>query len=88
MSSADENTKKPIGDPPTREQPVRADQGIQSKQPNPPMMDPFTEQRTKPAGDGQGANAPHQTPPHRSNRQDHGDDEEVMPVEEGFSPVP
>jgi hypothetical protein len=51
-------------------------------------MDPFTEQRTKPAGDGQGANAPHQTPPDRSNRQDHGDDEEVMPIEEGFSPVP
>jgi hypothetical protein len=88
MSSADENNKKPIGDPPARKQPVRADQGTQSKQPSTPMMDPFTDQRTHPAGDGQGANAPQQTPEHRNNPRDDGDDEEVMPIEEGFSPVP
>ena len=47
-----------------------------------PMQDPFTEQTTQPAGDGQGANRPQ--PGHGAA----GENEEARPVEEGFSPVP
>jgi hypothetical protein len=57
MSDAEKNTPKPIGDPPTRKQPVRADQGVKAGRPSAPMMDPFTEQATHSAGDGQGANS-------------------------------
>ena len=66
--------RTPIGDPPPREEPVKADQ---------PMQDPFTEQITHPAGEGQGANRPR--PEHAAIGDD---DEETMPLEEGFSPVP
>jgi hypothetical protein len=65
--------KPPIGDPPSQSPPMKADQ---------PMQDPFTEQKTQPAAEGQGANRP---------QPDHGadeDDEETMPIEEGFSIVP
>ncbi len=66
--------RPPIGDPPPREKPVKADR---------PMQDPFTEQVTHPASEGQGANRPQ--PDQGATA---GDDEETMPVEEGFSPVP
>ena len=85
MSSED---KKPIGDPPTRKQPVRADQGAGGNPPGAPMMDPFTEQPTHPAGDGQGANAPKRKRASAKKSKDNGEDEEIMPIEEGFSPVP
>ena len=80
---------KPIGDPPTRKQPVRADRRIsKDKQTDAPMMDPFTEQPTHPAGDGQGANASEPKHADESRAADDGGDEETMPIEEGFSPVP
>jgi hypothetical protein len=41
--------RPPIGDPPPKEGPVKADES---------MQDPFTEQTTHPAGEGQGANRP------------------------------
>jgi hypothetical protein len=88
MPGADTNAKPPIGDPPTRKQPVRADQGSGTGHPNAPMMDPFTEQSTHSAGDGQGANAPESQHGDRKNVEDDGEDEETMPIEEGFSPVP
>jgi hypothetical protein len=66
--------RPPIGDPPPREMPVEADA---------PMQDPFTEQATHPAGEGQGANRPQSEPGGAGE-----DDEETMPLEEGFSPVP
>jgi hypothetical protein len=88
MPDADKKPEKPIGDPPTRKQPVRADQGSGNKQPNPPMMDPFTEQSTHSAGDGQGASAPGPNRAGGMKRPDDGGDEETMPIEEGFSPVP
>ncbi len=65
---------RPIGDPPPREPPVKA--GM-------PMQDPFTEQTTHPAGEGQGANRPQ---PRRECEDEN--QEEARPVEEGFSPVP
>jgi hypothetical protein len=64
----------PIGDPPPRDPPVKADK---------PMQDPFTEQTTHPAGEGQGANRPQ---PRRGAASEN--EEEARPVEEGFSPVP
>jgi hypothetical protein len=85
MSSGE---KKLIGDPPTRKRPVRADQGTGSNPPGAPMMDPFTEQATHPAGDGQGANAPKEKRSSARKNNNNGDDEEIMPIEEGFSPVP
>ena len=88
MPDADKKPEKPIGDPPTRKQPVRADQGSGNKQPNPPMMDPFTEQSTHSAGDGQGASAPEPNRAGGKKHPDDGGDEETMPIEEGFSPVP
>jgi hypothetical protein len=66
--------KPPIGDPPPREGPVKADRS---------MQDPFTEQTTHPAGEGQGANRPQ--PEHGAAGEN---TEEAAPVEEGFSPVP
>ena len=86
MPDADKKPEKPIGYPPTRKQPVRADQGSGTEKPNAPMMDPFTEQSTHSAGDGQGANEPKRAG--RTKRQGDGGDEETMPIEEGFSPVP
>jgi hypothetical protein len=68
------DTGPPIGDPPSPAPPMKADR---------PMQDPFTEQTTHPAGEGQGANRPQ--PDHGSSNED---DEETLPVEEGFSPVP
>jgi hypothetical protein len=88
MSDAEKNTPKPIGDPPTLKQPMRADQGSKNKRPNAPMMDPFTEQPTHSAGDGQGANASTPKIEDRKQNGDDGEDEETMPIEEGFSPVP
>jgi hypothetical protein len=64
----------PIGDPPPSKPPVKAAR---------PMQDPFTEQTTHAAGEGQGANRPQ---PGRDA--DDEDDEETMPIEAGFSPVP
>ena len=66
--------KPPIGDPPPQGPPVKADM---------PMQDPFTEQTTHPAGEGQGANRPQ--PEHGAPGEN---EEEAAPVEEGFSPVP
>jgi hypothetical protein len=48
-----------------------------------PMQDPFTEQTTHPAGEGQGANRPQ--PGHGAVGEN---EEEAGAVEEGFSPVP
>lgn len=64
----------PIGDPPSQDPPVKAAR---------PMQDPFTEQTTHPAGEGQGANRPQ--PGHGAAGENR---EEAGPVEEGFSPVP
>ena len=88
MRDAEKTPKPPIGDPPTRKQIVRADHGSRSEQPDAPMMDPFTEQPTHSAGDGQGANE--SDPKHTigKKRPDDGGDEETMPIEEGFSAVP
>jgi hypothetical protein len=88
MPDADKSPKPPIGDPPIRKQPVRTDQGSESKKPNAPMMDPFTEQSTHSAGAGQGANAPEPIRADRQKRKDDPGDEETMPIEEGFSAVP
>jgi hypothetical protein len=66
--------KPPIGDPPPQGPPVKAEK---------PMQDPFTEQTTHPAGEGQGANRPQ---PGRGAVGEN--EEEAGPVEEGFSPVP
>jgi len=66
--------KTPIGDPPPRDEPLKTGK---------PMQDPFTEQTTKPAGEGQGSNRPQ---PEQGAADEN--DEETMPVEEGFSPVP
>jgi hypothetical protein len=88
MSSADKKPQAPIGDPPTRNQRVRADGSSGKKQPEAPMMDPFTEQSTHSAGHGQGANASNPTSGNRKKNTDNGDDEETMPIEDGFSPVP
>jgi hypothetical protein len=64
----------PIGDPPPKEPPTKADA---------PMRDPFTEQTTHAAGEGQGANRP------QPGRGTPGENvEEAAPVEDGFSPVP
>ena len=65
---------RPIGDPPPKEPPVKVDE---------PMQDPFTEQTTHSAGEGQGANRPH--PGHGAAGEN---EEEARSVEEGFSPVP
>jgi hypothetical protein len=88
VPDADNKPKQPIGDPPARKNPVRADQGSGSKQTNTPMMDPFTEQSTHSAGDGQGASAAEPKRADRKNSKDDESDEETMPIEEGFSPVP
>jgi hypothetical protein len=88
MSNADKKPQEPIGDPPTRVQPVRPDQRSGKKQPEAPMMDPFTEQSTYSPGDGQGANASTPKRVDRRKGRDNGDDEETMPIEEGLSPVP
>ena len=66
----------PIGDPPRRDEPVKTEADA-------PMEDPFTEQTTRPAGEGQGANRsqPNPSPPGEN-------DEEAAAVEEGFSPIP
>ena len=63
-------------------QPIRADQGSQTQRPSVPMMDPFTEQPTHSAGDGQGANA--SKPAVREKSDDDRGDEETMPIDEGF----
>jgi hypothetical protein len=68
------NPDPPIGDPPPLGRPVKAE---------PPMEDPFTEQATHPAGEGQGAN---RAQPERGSTGEN--EEEAMPMEEGFSPVP
>lgn len=67
-------SKPPIGDPPSQSPPMKTDR---------PMQDPFTEQATQPAGEGQGANRPQ--PEHPASGED---DEETLPVEEGFGIVP
>jgi hypothetical protein len=80
--------QQPIGDPPTRKQAVRADLQSRNKKPDRSMMDPFTEQATRPAGDGQGASsAGKSATDSRQSKEDAGD-EETMPVEEGFSAIP
>lgn len=68
------DNRYPIGAPPSSAPPMKAD---------PPMQDPFTEQKTQPAGEGQGANRPQ--PDHGTSGEN---DEETLPVEEGFSLVP
>jgi hypothetical protein len=84
----DISSQPPIGDPPPRKQPLRATRHARDKQVDVPMMDPFTEQATQPAGDGQGANAPGDTRAEHADRPDDGGDEETMPITEGFSAVP
>ncbi len=69
-------SSSPIGDPPRRAEPVKTNADA-------PMEDPFTEQTTHPAGEGQGANRPQPDPSAPGEN-----DEEAGPVEEGFSPVP
>ncbi len=72
MPGKSQNPGPPIGDPPKTDKPIKADRR---------MRDPFTDQATRPAGEGQGANSP--------EHDNHDEiDEETMPVEEGFSPVP
>ncbi len=66
----------PIGDPPRRDEPVKTDADES-------MEDPFTEQTTHPAGEGQGANRPQPSPSAPGEN-----DEEAAAVEEGFSPIP
>jgi hypothetical protein len=62
-----------------REQPRR----IKAVETDQPMEEPFTEQGTHPAGEGQGANRV------QSKKRAPGENEEdAMPVEEGFSPIP
>ena len=75
MASQPKKTgKPPIGDPPQPRKPVKAEK---------PMEDPFTEQVTHPAVEGQGAN---------KEQPDRGvpgeNDEDAWPVENGFGPVP
>jgi hypothetical protein len=84
------STKKPIGDPPAPKQPVRADELPIRRRSNPPMIDPFTEQSTHPAGVGQGENSPDSEPKDRKQTADseEDDDEGTMPIEKGFSPIP
>ncbi len=88
MAGAPKKPERPIGDPPTRKRAVRADQRVPSKQPDIPMMDPFTEQSTHAAGEGQGANAPQDRQATSTTAVDSEEDEETMPIEEGFSSVP
>lgn len=88
MPDARKNSNPAIGDLPTRKQIVRADQGSENEPSTATMIDPFTDQATHSAGDGQGANAFQPKRPDRKQRQDDGSDEETMPIEEGFSPVP
>ena len=66
--------KPPIGDPPKPKKPVKAEGS---------MTDPFTEQTTHRARPGEGAN---RLQPKHSPRGEN--EEEAMPVEEGFSPIP
>jgi hypothetical protein len=66
--------KKPIGDPPPPKKPFKVDRS---------MMDPFTEQVTGPAGDGQGASSPPRKEGVRGENE-----EDAMAVEQGFSPIP
>ena len=84
MPAADPKT--PIGDPKSQELGVRAEHQSSDEEPNVPMMDPFTEQSTHSAGDGQGANVPAKEEAQRQKSND--DDEETLPIEKGFSPVP
>ena len=69
-----ETGKPPIGDPPEPKKPVKAER---------PMEDPFTEQATHPAAEGQGANKvqPERGVPGENN-------EDAWPVENGFGPIP
>jgi hypothetical protein len=75
MIMPDKPENPPISEPPRRTKVMKVDNR---------MRDPFTDQPTQPAGDGQGANKPQSGPGGR----DDNDDEETMPVEEGFSPIP
>ena len=75
MASQPKKTgKPPIGDPPQPREPVKAEK---------PMEDPFTEQVTHPAVEGQGAN---KEQPERGMPGEN--DEDAWPVENGFGPVP
>jgi hypothetical protein len=75
MASQPKQTRKPpIGDPPQPRKPVKAEK---------PMEDPFTEQVTHPATEGQGAN---KEQPERGVPGEN--DEDAWPVENGFGPVP
>lgn len=69
------DAEPPAGDPPSRQEPMKAE---------PPIQDPFTEQKTHPAGEGQGANRP-QAPLTSAPRDDSA---EATPLERGFSPIP
>jgi hypothetical protein len=73
-SSSKKPQKPPIGDPPQPRQPVKAAQ---------PMLDPFTNEITHPAGDGQGAN---RVQPKKSAAGEN--DEDAWAVEEGFGMIP
>jgi hypothetical protein len=66
--------KPPIGDPPLPKKPVKAEK---------PMEDPFTEQVTHPAVEGQGAN---RVQPEKSSPEEN--DEDAWPVKEGFGLIP
>lgn len=74
MKDEPRESRPAIGDPPPEAPPVKAGR---------PMQDPFTEEVTHPAGEGQGANRP-------QPRQEAGGDEseEATALERGFSPVP
>ncbi len=86
----DSNPGAPIGDPPSQEAPLRAEDqsSFEAEESKVPMMDPFTEQSTHSAGDGQEASGPTDKKAQHSSSTDNDDDEETMPVEQGFSPVP
>jgi hypothetical protein len=75
MASQPQKTgKPPVGDPPAPVNPVKVDK---------PMEDPFTDQVTRPAVEGQGANK------EQPERKVPGEnDEDAWAVENGFGPVP
>jgi hypothetical protein len=75
MASQPQDTgKPPIGDPPRPSKPVKAEK---------PMQDPFTEQVTRPAARGQGAN---EAQPARGVPDEN--DEDAWPIENGFGLIP
>jgi hypothetical protein len=73
MTDKPADPKKPIGDPPITHKPMKTDQ---------PESMPPKEEETPPAGEGEAAND------QGLEETDNGNEEETMPMEEGFSIVP